>query len=73
VRAERGNPDFLGQTHFTESECDTIKELVVVWGQMGFPFEMTTFAGMCQQVARAKLEDEKNQGGGDYVDKLVSN
>ena len=72
VKKKMGNPDFLGQNHFSESECDSLKEMVVCYGQMGFPYEKTTFASMCQGVARAKLEDQKKKEGDDYDSRLVS-
>jgi hypothetical protein len=68
----RGNPDFLGQTIFTQSDCDTIKATVIYRAGHGFPYEKTTFAAMCQGLARAKLEDEQNRTGVEFIDRLVS-
>jgi hypothetical protein len=72
VAKKRGIPDFIGQTIFSESECDTIKEWVIAWGQVGFPFEMTTFGMRCRDLARAKLEALKVAEDEDYDERLVS-
>ena len=72
VIKDRGNPDFLGQTFFTRSECDMMKEHIVAACHMGFPYEMTTFAAFCQGIARSRLQAEKNETGEDFIDDLVS-
>jgi len=74
IKKKMGNPDFCGQNHFTESQCDTLKVMVVCCGQMGFPFQMTTFSALCQGVARQQFEAVKKATGGDkgYDERLVS-
>ena len=72
VNKDRGNPDFLAQAFFTRSECDTMKEHIVAACHMGFAYEMTTFAALCQGIARARLQAEKEETGEDFIDALVS-
>lgn len=57
-----GNPLFLAQTFFTEAELSMMKMNVQIQAGRGFPATFASFQHMAQNMARAKLQGQVDEG-----------
>lgn len=57
-----GNPLFLAQTFFSEADLALMKVNVEIAAQRGFPQSFKSFQHMAQNMARAKLQAQVDDG-----------